>query len=464
MDIKDTFNRAVLLAQNNDKAQARQLLIQILRQEPRYAQAWLWLSATVEADAERRACLERVLIIDPHNQVAQKGVAMLNSRKVEPNQPTAQAQENQCPSCGKINRIDAVFCRECGTQLAVQTNAMPPNSPTDAPLIEQFDQVGTAINLDQDTHEEASLPRQRCPSCGFENSAEAQFCGMCGQGLLKSMPLVSKASPESKPKPDIQPSLSRPSSPAFLWRLPGIVGIGLVLLAGILPWGEARWLFSSRMYTGLENEYGVWSTGLAVLALILFLSIRHHIAAHLIALLPVGGAVIAAVGAMNDVAGVTTSRSLIQNLSVGPYGVLLGGALVGISFILSLIVKGKPANPQKRGVDNQQAQVDKSDQDRSGLATVSKTMGVDNQQVQVDKSDQDRSGLATASKTMGVLSLFAWILPICGFPVAVAGLIMGALGKNSSKAAEARSGTIMSIIGLVLSIVNGIIGAIVLSG
>ena len=40
---------------------------------------------------------------------------------------------------------------------------------------------------------------------------------------------------------------------------------------------------------------------------------------------------------------------------------------------------------------------------------------------------------------------------------------MGVMGKNSSKQQEAKSGIVMCIIGLVASILNGIIGAILLS-
>lgn len=57
---------------------------------------------------------------------------------------------------------------------------------------------------------------------------------------------------------------------------------------------------------------------------------------------------------------------------------------------------------------------------------------------------------------LGVLSLFCWFIPIVGLPVSICGIV------QSSK--HNRGGCLaMSIIGLLASIVNGVIGAVMLS-
>ena len=60
----------------------------------------------------------------------------------------------------------------------------------------------------------------------------------------------------------------------------------------------------------------------------------------------------------------------------------------------------------------------------------------------------------TAARVIGIISLFAWLLPILGLPLAIIGLVFGI--KNRYNA-----GIVMSVIGLVLSLINAVIGAII---
>jgi hypothetical protein len=79
-----TLNQTELLTQQgmaalqtNDKARAYDLLGRAIQLAPHNEQAWLWLSGAVESAAERRYCLEQVLMINPHNAAAQRGMALL---------------------------------------------------------------------------------------------------------------------------------------------------------------------------------------------------------------------------------------------------------------------------------------------------------------------------------------------------------------------------------------------------
>jgi hypothetical protein len=75
----DPLQAGIAAARDGRQAEARDLLKEALQADPFSEQGWLWMSAVVETDAERRVCLERVLDINPRNQTAQSGLDRLGS-------------------------------------------------------------------------------------------------------------------------------------------------------------------------------------------------------------------------------------------------------------------------------------------------------------------------------------------------------------------------------------------------
>jgi len=73
------LNRAIIAAKAGRKTEARQLLEAVLDTDERNERAWLWLSGVVDSDEERIICLENVLSINPDNQAARKGLAVLKA-------------------------------------------------------------------------------------------------------------------------------------------------------------------------------------------------------------------------------------------------------------------------------------------------------------------------------------------------------------------------------------------------
>jgi hypothetical protein len=61
------------------RTEAQELFQQALRLDKRNEQAWLWMSSVVETDAERRACLQTVLTLNPANAVAKRGLEHLQA-------------------------------------------------------------------------------------------------------------------------------------------------------------------------------------------------------------------------------------------------------------------------------------------------------------------------------------------------------------------------------------------------
>jgi hypothetical protein len=67
-----------------DKDQARSLLDRALEIDDRNEQAWLWLSGLEDTDEDRRICLDNVLIINPNNEDARRGLKRLESSGTPP--------------------------------------------------------------------------------------------------------------------------------------------------------------------------------------------------------------------------------------------------------------------------------------------------------------------------------------------------------------------------------------------
>jgi hypothetical protein len=64
-------------AREGNREEARNLFGLLTRQEPDNLQAWLWLAGVADSPEERRAALERVLELDPSNDMAAKGLQNL---------------------------------------------------------------------------------------------------------------------------------------------------------------------------------------------------------------------------------------------------------------------------------------------------------------------------------------------------------------------------------------------------
>ncbi len=68
----------VAAAQRGDKAAARDLLSQVVELDPQIEEAWMWLSGVVSEPHEQQICLENVLVINPTNARALKGLEQIN--------------------------------------------------------------------------------------------------------------------------------------------------------------------------------------------------------------------------------------------------------------------------------------------------------------------------------------------------------------------------------------------------
>lgn len=68
---------AIQAAKAGEREKAHQILMKIVEQDEKNETAWLWLSGTVKTREDRQICLENVLAINPHNEIAKKGLKKL---------------------------------------------------------------------------------------------------------------------------------------------------------------------------------------------------------------------------------------------------------------------------------------------------------------------------------------------------------------------------------------------------
>ena len=74
-------------------------------------------------------------------------------------------------------------------------------------------------------------------------------------------------------------------------------------------------------------------------------------------------------------------------------------------------------------------------------------------------SSGNAKNFAIISLVLGVLNLCAWFFPICGFPVGIAGVVLGYLGMKAPEQKNmAIGGMALSGLGILLSCVNAIVG------
>ena len=79
------------------------------------------------------------------------------------------------------------------------------------------------------------------------------------------------------------------------------------------------------------------------------------------------------------------------------------------------------------------------------------------------QNPNDHSGLAIADLVLGIVGAASWLLPICGLPVNILAVIFGAIGLKSSKQGMAIAGLVFGCIGILLAIMNTVLGFAILT-
>lgn len=283
-------------------AEAYRLLKQVVRLDPSSEQGWLWLSGAVGTDEQRRFCLLQVLAINRRNAIASRGLEKLGpgdacSPLDEEHISGVQGQQaveinagKTCPNCNAFNPHNNRFCDQCGSPLDRPSKPKPESAKRTPPP--------TGVRADT----------ERKPSTTPPSSLPQQTLEM------------ESGSSRFSPK-----------------RL--IIGLGasIVIIAGFLPWAQTIYLFSQDAHMGITSGYGLFSTAMGILALILAFAIGNDSAANLVALLLTGASSFSAWSVLSG-----GWRDMInpnayfggESSSIGPYVVFVGTALVAGSLLI----------------------------------------------------------------------------------------------------------------------------------
>ena len=109
------LEQAVALISAGNRAGARTILIEVLKQNPRDDYAWLCMTLCVTEVEQKRYCFQKVLKINPQNQHAIAGLARLNNPVV----PLTQPQVIQQPIKKEILRFSMLALAIVFTGLAL---------------------------------------------------------------------------------------------------------------------------------------------------------------------------------------------------------------------------------------------------------------------------------------------------------------------------------------------------------
>lgn len=81
---------------------------------------------------------------------------------------------------------------------------------------------------------------------------------------------------------------------------------------------------------------------------------------------------------------------------------------------------------------------------------------------EINKHEENKSDKqAVAGFILGLVSIMAWFIPLFGYPVTICGIIFSAKGLGSSlNKGKATAGLILSIIFLIITLINSILGVL----
>ena len=73
---------------------------------------------------------------------------------------------------------------------------------------------------------------------------------------------------------------------------------------------------------------------------------------------------------------------------------------------------------------------------------------------------EEKKGMSIASLVLGCVGVIAWCIPLFGYPVTIAGLVLGIIGRKKGGKTLATVGIVLSAIFLVVTLINSILGVV----
>jgi len=153
MNTNELIQQAIEAGQRGDRAAAKQLLSNVVKQDPRNARAWYLLSQVEDVDHQAIYCLQRVLELQPDNKQVRARLQRLQEKLPPPIQaaspesiPVAIPSVGTSPKAGTklptkqmVNALIGFLsmCVVCVCLYAVFFTGTQDGDPTPTPRIEQ---------------------------------------------------------------------------------------------------------------------------------------------------------------------------------------------------------------------------------------------------------------------------------------------------------------------------------------
>jgi tetratricopeptide (TPR) repeat protein len=101
------------------KERAWQLLSQVTELDKTNPRGWLWLSTVIDNVDDKMVCLRNVLLLDPANQAAQEGLAILQQQEADSTGNSQVMESPICPFCQQPLPGSVTSCPHCESPLVV---------------------------------------------------------------------------------------------------------------------------------------------------------------------------------------------------------------------------------------------------------------------------------------------------------------------------------------------------------
>ena len=112
----NALEQAIVAIKAGDKDTGKRLLAETLRVDPRNETAWLWMTAVVDSDDQRRKFLEQVIAINPNNDVAQRALAKLGPQASLPINIQSTPPPQVPPRSKRLMQIERAALKRSGTR------------------------------------------------------------------------------------------------------------------------------------------------------------------------------------------------------------------------------------------------------------------------------------------------------------------------------------------------------------
>ena len=200
----NTLQDAIAAINAGDKARGKQILAQLLHQDPANESAWLWMSGTVDDPEQRRFCLQKVLAINPANTAAQAGLNSLNALPAQLSaQPHLALQDH---GLGQSELQEEQPETPHSTPAFIWPPA--PEASDDAPIVEEtfIGDIVAAMNQEEATGAGAGAANSDLDWLIEANAAEAAPAPQAPDGSGLPAPAeVEAQQPEALPLGETEP-------------------------------------------------------------------------------------------------------------------------------------------------------------------------------------------------------------------------------------------------------------------